>query len=351
MAPFGAATAQDSRPPISPVTPSHHASGGSTSGRPSLTQNHPIAAASPSTVSDGTSHGPGGLSSAQHKRVYQACIPCRRRKVRCDLGSVDNPHDPPCVRCRRESKECFFSATRRKRKLDEPEEEIEQDDYIIRNGRKQLRSGSASFDRRLYSETPLTPGGSHGRSQPLRRPGSEDPKHEPGTGHDDDDDDLEEDEPNAQLENLEAQSVMRTVVYGPHDALDLLYKAATNKSVAFHALSRLSSDTDTQVPNSSSHRHNEELHQVTSSNMSTLGAQRGAGPDIQKSSSHKPEGSMGSRQLPRQGNDVDQPIDPELTKRDQEEDPGHDQALLVWARFRFVRAGWFTAQEAIEYIQ
>lgn len=24
----------------------------------------------------------------QHKRVYQACIPCRRRKVKCDLGSV-----------------------------------------------------------------------------------------------------------------------------------------------------------------------------------------------------------------------------------------------------------------------
>ncbi|KAF8542768.1 hypothetical protein BDD12DRAFT_632083, partial [Trichophaea hybrida] len=50
-----------------------------------------------------------------HKRTYQACIPCRQRKVRCDLGSVEAPHDPPCVRCRRESKECFFSATRRKR--------------------------------------------------------------------------------------------------------------------------------------------------------------------------------------------------------------------------------------------
>ncbi|CAZ80317.1 unnamed protein product [Tuber melanosporum] len=49
-----------------------------------------------------------------HKRTYQACIPCRQRKVRCDLGSVEAPHDPPCVRCRRESKECYFSATRRK---------------------------------------------------------------------------------------------------------------------------------------------------------------------------------------------------------------------------------------------
>ncbi|EWC46182.1 hypothetical protein DRE_04560 [Drechslerella stenobrocha 248] len=29
-------------------------------------------------------------------------------------GSVEAPHSPPCVRCRRESKECFFSATRRR---------------------------------------------------------------------------------------------------------------------------------------------------------------------------------------------------------------------------------------------
>ena len=34
-----------------------------------------------------------------HKRGYQACIPCRKRKVRCDLGPIDEPHDPPCARC------------------------------------------------------------------------------------------------------------------------------------------------------------------------------------------------------------------------------------------------------------
>jgi hypothetical protein len=170
------------------------------------------------------------LQQAQHKRVYQACIPCRRRKVRCDLGSVDDPHDPPCVRCRRESKECYFSATRRKRKIDDDprEESEEQDDYILRNGRKQLRTAASPppvLDRRLYSDVPLTPGGSHGRAQPLRRPGdasksvrSNSTAGEFGNG-----------EPNTPLENLEARSVMRREVYGPHDALDLLYKAATDK--------------------------------------------------------------------------------------------------------------------------
>src|ERR1700709_1542757 len=81
----------------------------------------------------------------QHKRVYQACIPCRRRKVKCDLGSVDNPSDPPCVRCRRESKECYFSATRSKEKTDDGAEGSLDgydfgDDYIARNGRKMVHA-------------------------------------------------------------------------------------------------------------------------------------------------------------------------------------------------------------------
>jgi hypothetical protein len=32
--------------------------------------------------------------------------------VRCELGSADCPERPPCARCRRESKECFFAASR-----------------------------------------------------------------------------------------------------------------------------------------------------------------------------------------------------------------------------------------------
>ena len=45
------------------------------------------------------------------RRSYQTCIPCRRNKVRCDLGSVDDPDDSPCARCRQESEECFFADT------------------------------------------------------------------------------------------------------------------------------------------------------------------------------------------------------------------------------------------------
>lgn len=171
------------------------------------------------------------LDRPQHKRVYQACIPCRRRKVKCDLGSVDNPNDPPCVRCRRESKECFFSATRRKRKLTgDGKEDIADheyfDDYAFRNGRKivskfgsppappsqcsveatQTATPSSSvIDSNILSDNPLTPGGSIGRSRPLRRPTNncEDPQICDRVG-----------DSNTQLENLEAQEVMRQQVYG-----------------------------------------------------------------------------------------------------------------------------------------
>lgn len=47
------------------------------------------------------------------KRGYKACLNCRTRKVKCDLGPFDNPHDPPCVRCKRERRECVFPETKR----------------------------------------------------------------------------------------------------------------------------------------------------------------------------------------------------------------------------------------------
>ncbi|KAJ4304233.1 zinc finger transcriptional activator [Collariella sp. IMI 366227] len=250
--------------------------------------------------------GLAGLQ-AQHKRVYQACIPCRRRKVRCDLGSVDDPHDPPCVRCRRESKECYFSATRRKRKVDEGSiADDDQDDYILRNGRKQLRT----------SRSP------HGRTQPLRRPGETAKSHRSNsTGE------FGNGEPNTPLENFEARSVMRREVYGPQDALDLLYKAATENP--------LHKPDDIPPPTRSSNQAHHHTHHD---------------PESRKSSNTITPGAYHTRNASR--HDVpttEQAIDPELSKRDPTAEPGYAEALKAWARFRFVRAGWFTAQEAIDY--
>ncbi|WVQ94853.1 hypothetical protein IAU59_001936 [Kwoniella sp. CBS 9459] len=47
------------------------------------------------------------------KRGYRACLHCRARKAKCDLGDIDAPSSPPCSRCRRESRECVFAPSRR----------------------------------------------------------------------------------------------------------------------------------------------------------------------------------------------------------------------------------------------
>lgn len=305
--------------------------------------------------------GASSITGTQHKRVYQACIPCRRRKVRCDLGSVDNPSDPPCVRCRRESKECYFSATRRKRKVDDDMTDIfddpDHDDYILRNGRKQLRSGespviAAALDRRLYSDVPLTPGGSRGRPQPLRRPGDGGPKSTTSTGgaRSTTGGEFGIGEPNTPLENFEARTVMRREVYGPHDALDLLYKAATDKLVDTRDdRSQKLPYADVTRMRSPMHKQDGEFAGAGSSSRTNIHTGR-PGLDSRHSSHYNDRPGYHSRHASRQEAPAE-PIDPELTKRDISQEPGYNEALKAWARFRFVRAGWFTAQEAIDYIE
>lgn len=45
-------------------------------------------------------------------------------------------------------------------------------------------------------------------------------------------------------------------------------------------------------------------------------------------------------------------IDPALSeaRSDRTQDQGYKAAIKAWSRFRFVRAGWFTPSEAVEYI-
>ncbi|KAI1880258.1 hypothetical protein JX265_001879 [Neoarthrinium moseri] len=274
--------------------------------------------------------------AAQHKRVYQACIPCRRRKVRCDLGSVDNPSDPPCVRCRRESKQCFFSATRRKRKHDE--EDDEEDDYVTRNGRRRHTSDNASpppvYHRNSYSTVPLTPGATGGKQQPRRRPDNE--RHDSrGTIFSDFGEDS-----SAQLENLEAQAVMRKEVYGPHDALDLLYKAATDNS---HAQSLV------RPPESSA-----PATEPAQSHLSSNRPSRDSATNGRHSSARVPSRSadpIDPRLLPSPNTHPREAEQDEIEKRlDVRHEPGYENALKAWGRFRFVRAGWFTREEAVKYI-
>lgn len=306
--------------------------------------------------------GGSGAANSQHKRVYQACIPCRRRKVRCDLGSVDNPHDPPCVRCRRESKECFFSATRRKRKTEDDGSDVEE--YVIRNGRRRLQgSGPGSPPRyesaRRSYEGPDTPasavGGSNWRSQPLRRPDGS------SRSYRDRRNEFEGGDANQTLENLEAQSVMGGQMYGLHDALDLLYKAATDRYVSDpRVINCLSSSQSVLMKHSSPAaqppptRHGREDSIVSQPTVASSSAAPAAvnppPPSIRHQGPIAPDPMK--RDNPRHPSisaRSEHPVDPDLAAPPVNPSAYAD-ALKAWSRFRFVRAGWFTAQEAIDYI-
>lgn len=60
-----------------------------------------------------------------------------------------------------------------------------------------------------------------------------------------------------------------------------------------------------------------------------------------------PTSHMRSQEIPQNS-----AIDPALSNPqiDRARDQGYKDAIKAWSRFRFVRAGWFTPAEAIEYI-
>lgn len=264
---------------------------------------------------------------SSHTRTYQACIPCRRRKVRCDLGPVDNPHDPPCVRCRRESKECFFSATRRKRKTDGGELD-EDDDYEIRNGRKRARTEDesqhlptppqpTSSNSNAYVSQPLTPGGSVGRYEPLRRPTT---SHAPQNDEED------------QKLNDKSMAVMQTgEIYSGHDALNLLFEAAgRNGDIEHH---RTGSASSLQRPS-----------------LRGPGSTPGSQPNFaspQAQPAHARNQSRAAATEPA----VDPAISQQYTSLPEPpNEAAFAEAIKAWTKFRFVRAGWMTAKEAVRYI-
>ncbi|KAL1413416.1 hypothetical protein Q8F55_001182 [Vanrija albida] len=103
-------------------------------------------AAGPSTAASAGAGSGSGSTAAKRKeeervpkRGYRACVHCRLRKAKCDLGDVNAPSEPPCTRCRREQRNCVFLPSKRRRKAaqdDEPE--------IYASGTEQSNGGGGS---------------------------------------------------------------------------------------------------------------------------------------------------------------------------------------------------------------
>ncbi|KAH9828875.1 GAL4-like Zn(II)2Cys6 (or C6 zinc) binuclear cluster DNA-binding domain [Teratosphaeria destructans] len=272
------------------------------------------------------------INKGEHQRTYQACIPCRRRKVRCDLGSVDNPHDPPCVRCRRESKECYFSATRRKKKggpggdgaADEEGDEV----YEIKAGKKRLRASQSievdgAADPDEYEDEPRTPGGSIGRSQPLRRPQAPKPKQYTEEDH----------KASEQVHSLLQSSTLN----GGHDALNTMAAAVSMVDMrhsralsGVQALPSFSGISPATMSSTVSPRIDRLVHPEVSASMPRTQPQ----DDVWKATLSQYPGIGAAAELLKTPQDLE----------------NYNSALKAWSRFRFVRAGWFTAAEGAAFV-
>ncbi|KAL1966948.1 hypothetical protein VTN77DRAFT_3692 [Rasamsonia byssochlamydoides] len=235
--------------------------------------------------------GRRAAGNREFQRAYKACLSCRQKKARCDLGGGANgiPAGPPCARCRREQRQCVFSEKRswaRTKKADsDRRESITSPDRTRSDRSTQLdisSSETSGIGNRTFGQD-AAPSSIHNTSPPSQRShgGPSAP-----TGL--------------------TSSMMRTVVSSGNDALNLLFEAAAH--------------TNTQ------NSHLEPRDSRTQNDY------RPAVRNIQASGTAVAVGTSPAA-----------PAAVEISN------PNRD-VLNVWESCRFVKMGLFTAKEAITYV-
>jgi Fungal Zn(2)-Cys(6) binuclear cluster domain len=248
---------------------------------------------------------PDGDKGARHRRNYQACDRCRSRKVKCDLGPVDNPHPPPCARCRRERVECRFAKQRKKEKGDSEE----RDEEPGSNKRRRVGSGDSipgapyngSFTgyERGNDRVPALDPTLLGMQPPMSytmRPSPPSANTRPGRGAHE----MYRNPNNLEQKSLEVHS-------------SAAGKALTSNPPATTADSLITLQRAAQQLEDLEH----DPRKVK---------------DFQRSAAGGPAFAPEKKLTP-------------------EQKVARDRCLIVWRSARFVRAGWFTAEEAMLYVE
>ncbi|KAI5295575.1 hypothetical protein KEM52_000953 [Ascosphaera acerosa] len=312
----------------------------------------------------------------QHRRGYQACDACRKRKVKCDQGSVDNPRPPPCTRCRREQKRCEFSAVRRKRK----NAEIYDNDNILRRDERMMygdptaspppsvssvdRSHNALLQPHVAAwsatasvlangvngsgstvaqgagasstalSTPLladAPSRSDSVYRPVRRSdgsfsstsGEAKTAKSQEIGH---------------VINKAAAALVGEQVANSHDVLNQVAEAVER------------SEHHNRHRYSSARRHSSSFKPSGSPHHASATPQRpvaGRGATAASSRPFRPAGWYGQEGEIDHGHAQDSGQEIPI---DGPEEVENMRAVQVWSRLRFIRAGWFTVDEAMKYV-
>ncbi|EED23102.1 C6 transcription factor, putative [Talaromyces stipitatus ATCC 10500] len=204
------------------------------------------------------------------QRAYKACLSCRQKKAKCDIGPA-----PPCARCRREQRRCVFSEKR--------------------SWARKPRSGANIFIDSLSPNQAMHTSPQH-RESAVSSNTSFHPTPRESHGF------QASSEPN-QLTN----SLMRHVVSSGNDALNLLFEAAA------HTNSRSAEMTPERQPGVGSGHGISSVLSQSLPQATVTGTSPAAPPPIEISKT-----------------------DPSL--------------LSVWESFRVVKLGWFTAKEAVTFV-
>ncbi|KAJ5669613.1 hypothetical protein N7462_010683 [Penicillium macrosclerotiorum] len=266
-----------------------------------------------------------------YQRTYKACNACRQRKAKCDLGTGPDglPIGPPCARCRREMRECVLPEKRaweRSRKRarsfenngDQPPHATQS--TLIASPKEikrhfppgqqpvQYQDSTSPFQQGwAFARPQMSPQNEHhsfvGVSPHSTADGSMHAQSSPAH--------LYEDSRHRSSSTL-ANSMMRTVVASGNDALNILFEAAT------------AHDQEDNAPSDES-------------------PQRGMGS---KDSDSNTKGRPTSRNFEspvafETNSRVVHPVDISNVS---------PETLHVWEACRFVKMGWFSAKEAVTFI-
>ncbi|KGO40967.1 hypothetical protein PEX1_031470 [Penicillium expansum] len=287
-------------------------------------------------------------SDAHHRRGYQACDPCRKRKVKCDLGT-----------------------TRRKRKTSDAEEdEVEAAAILHRDKRMMIGEVAknespvegppfapsdppqfgheAVLAQQRWSETPAP----HAPHAPPAPPAPPAPRYTPSV-------------PTTRAPTYPVSERPAPPSYGGppmmnRTAVELLSPAITNTHDALHLLSEAAGRTEDL--------NRQSLENRLAARQSVSSFNSGPSPLPQGSSPRSLGGSF--VRTPRSGMSMggstyypagaSGPVDPHIADPGPQREspvnnpppePNYLDAIRAWSRLRFVRAGWLTVEEGMDYVE
>ncbi|KAJ5894930.1 hypothetical protein N7495_006621 [Penicillium taxi] len=261
-----------------------------------------------------------------YQRTYKACIPCRQRKAKCDLGTGPDglPTGPPCARCRREMRECVFPEKRaweRSRKRTRSEED--QDNDLSPSSRTVSDTPERANGQPKYGNSTLYPGARAPFHQSWMLNGHQaspqnDQRSQIGISPTSVSDTTTSKSPSQiyrdryRSNSTLANSMMRTVVASGNDALNILFEAATAHEQEGNSSNELSPTTED-------------------------GTRQGSLISQKRATPKEKESPIAFQSGPR--------IVPQLNVSDVTQ-----ETLQVWEACRFVKMGWFSAREAVTFI-